>query len=306
VRLRRQCDGRQEKQQQDPAKLDYAGITFHAKLHPMRIRKSLIVRLLAAFSFLPGSPALAHDFWIEPQNFRPAVQEQVPIVLRVGQDFTGTSQPMVPRWFSNYSATGPSGTQQVTGFVGDDPAGSFTPDAPGDWVIGYRSTQAFVEIDPPRFNKYLETEGLEWVMEARQERGEADINAREIYSRCAKSLVRVGDEPVAGGFDTVLGYRLELIPERDPYELQPGDGLPLRLIYEGKPLEGTLIIAFTAEDPTRQQRLRTDADGRVVVQLSEAGTWLIKGVHIIELPDTNEQADWESFWASLTFQLGET
>jgi len=269
----------------------------------MLIEKNALALIGAALACLTGSAALAHDFWIEPQSFRPAVQENVPIVLRVGEDFTGTSQPLIPRWFSDYAATGPSGTQQVVGYIGDDPAGSFKPDAPGNWVIGYRSTQAFVEIEPTKFKTYLEKEGLDWVIDAREQRGDAESNARELYSRCAKSLVRAGDDAVSGGFDTVLGYRLELIPERDPYELEPGDELPVRLVYEDEPLADILIVAFTAEDPTQQQQLRTDADGRAVIELGEAGTWLIKGVHIIELPDTNEQADWESFWASLTFKL---
>lgn len=269
----------------------------------MLMQKSARTLFGVALACLTGSAALAHDFWIEPQSFRPAVQENVPIVLRVGEDFTGTSQPLIPRWFSDYAATGPSGTQQVVGYIGDDPAGSFTPDAPGNWVIGYRSTQAFVEIEATKFNQYLEKEGLEWVMDAREQRGEAETNARELYSRCAKSLVRVGNESAQGGFDTILGYRLELIPERDPYELAPGDALPVRLVYEDQPLADILIVAFTAEAPAQQQKLRTDADGRAVIELSEAGTWLIKGVHIIELPDTNEQGDWESFWASLTFNL---
>lgn len=269
----------------------------------MLINPPARAQLCVALACLTGSAALAHDFWIEPQSFRPAVQENVPIVLRVGEDFTGTSQPLIPRWFSDYAATGPSGTQQVVGYIGDDPAGSFKPDAPGNWVIGYRSTQAFVEIEPAKFNQYLEKEGLEWVIAAREQSGDAKSNARELYSRCAKSLVRAGNESAQGGFDTVLGYRLELIPERDPYELAPGDELPVRLLYEDEPLADILIVAFTAENPAQQQKLRTDADGRAVITLGKAGTWLIKGVHIIELPDTNAKADWESFWASLTFEL---
>lgn len=271
----------------------------------MLIQKSIPAHLCAALIFLPGSVALAHDFWIEPQNFRPQVQEPVPIVLRVGEDFTGTSQPLIPQWFSDYAATGPDETVQVVGYIGDDPAGSFRPTAPGNWVVGYRSTQAFVEIEPPKFNTYLEKEGLEWVIEARAKSGEAEMNARELYSRCAKSLVRAGDEPVTGGFDTVLGYRLELIPEKDPYQLEPGDELPVRLLYEDEPLGGILVVAFTAENPAQKQQLRTDANGRVMIELTATGTWLIKGVHIIELADTNEQADWESFWASLTFELND-
>jgi uncharacterized GH25 family protein len=268
----------------------------------MRKLKLPLIAILA-FSGLHSGTVFSHDFWIEPQSFRPAVGEAVPIVLRVGEDFTGTSQPLIPQWFSDYTATGPEGTQPILGNIGDDPAGSFTPDRAGNWIIGYRSTRSFVAIDPDTFNKYLQAEGLDWVMEEREARGEAQTDARELYSRCAKSLVRAGDASGADGFDTVLGYRLELIPELDPHTLKPGDKLPLRLLYEDQPIADILIIAFTAENPDAKQQVRTDADGRVSIALDSPGTWLIKGVHIIELPDTETRADWESFWASLTFEL---
>jgi uncharacterized GH25 family protein len=266
----------------------------------MKLKNVFVATLLSAAA-MSSPAALAHDFWIEPQDYRPAIDTDVPIVLRVGQDFTGTSQPLIPEWFSNYAATGPSGVKTVRGMIGDDPAGSFVPDANGNWIVGYRSTQAFVEIEPPKFNDYLDAEGLEWAKKRRAETGEADSNAREIYSRCAKALIQVGDG--TGTFDQVLGYTLELIPEKDPYLLSVGDRLPLQLLYEGEPISDILIIAFTAEDPAKQQRYRTDAEGRVSIALRDTGTWLVKGVHIIELPEEETRADWESFWASLTFQL---
>ena len=255
---------------------------------------------LAALCMAPL--ACAHDFWIEPENFQPSVDENVPIVLRVGEDFTGTSQPLIPQWFSDYTVTGPDGREPVRGMIGDDPAGSFTPSASGTWVVGYRSTRAFVEMEPEKFNTYLDKEGLEWVRTRREATGDAESTARELYSRCAKSLVQVGDAP-SGGFDTKLGYRLELIPEADPQLLEPGDKLSVQLLYEDAPLADILIVAFTAENPTEQQKTRTDTDGRATITLGERGTWLIKGVHIIELPDTETRADWESFWASLTFAI---
>ena len=32
------------------------------------------------------------------------------------------------------------------------------------------------------------------------------------------------------------------------------------------------------------------------------GVWLVKAVHMVPLPK-GQDADWESFWASLTFEL---
>ncbi|MGI9330931.1 MAG: DUF4198 domain-containing protein [Gammaproteobacteria bacterium] len=266
----------------------------------MKLQLVFSATLLSAAA-ISSPAALAHDFWIEPQDYRPAINTDVPIVLRVGEDFTGTSQPLIPAWFSNYAATGPSGVKPVRGMIGDDPAGSFIPDANGNWVVGYRSTRDFVEIEPKKFDTYLNAEGLEWVKERRAETGEAESNAREIYSRCAKALIQVGDG--TGTFDQALGYTLELIPEKDPYRLEVGGQLPLQLLYNGEPISDILIIAFTAEAPKVQQQHRTDAEGRVSINLSDTGTWLVKGVHIIELPEEETRADWESFWASLTFQL---
>jgi uncharacterized GH25 family protein len=48
--------------------------------------------------------------------------------------------------------------------------------------------------------------------------------------------------------------------------------------------------------------IRTDAAGRVRVPLSRSGVWLVKAVHMIPAP-AGADADWESIWASLTFEL---
>lgn len=250
-----------------------------------------------------AAPAAAHDFWIEPAEFRPAVGASVPVVLRIGEDFTGTSQPFVPEWFVDFSVSGPAGRTPVAGFVGDDPAAVLVARTPGLHLIGYHSQRSYVSLAAGRFNAYLEAEGLDAVSETRRGRGESAANGRELYSRCAKSLVSVASSVGSPGFDRVLGYPLELIPRTNPYELAPGGSLPLALNYQGKPIAGVLVVAFTAEQPAQRLRARTDARGEVRLQLDRPGRWLVKAVHMIELPDSSPIADWESFWASLTFQL---
>ena len=57
------------------------------------------------------------------------------------------------------------------------------------------------------------------------------------------------------------------------------------------------------KDFTDPSAVVTDADGNAVVQISDAGgIWLIKAIHIIPREPASG-ADWESFWASLTFRL---
>lgn len=264
------------------------------------------IALLASAALCQVTTALAHDFWIEPATFSPATGTSLPVTLRVGEDFNGTSQPFVPDWFVDFSVSSSSGREPVKGFVGDDPAATLALKTPGLRLIGYHSTRAFVDLEAGRFDKYLQAEGLEWVREQRRQRGQDNANGREYYSRCAKSLVSANDGRGAGdgkGFDQVLGYPLELIPRANPYALAPGQRLPLLLTWEGKPLAGVLVIAFTADQPAKRFQARTGRDGTVTLPLDRAGRWLVKAVHMIEVPDTDPAADWESFWASLTFEL---
>jgi uncharacterized GH25 family protein len=95
---------------------------------------------------------------------------------------------------------------------------------------------------------------------------------------------------------------LELIPEKDPYTLAPGAELPVRLLYQGKPLAGALVVALGLHSTDGKLAARSGPDGRVRLRLPDAGFWLIKAVHMVPAPPETG-VDWESLWASLTFDL---
>ncbi len=273
---------------------------------PSRFRTRLVAVLVVSLcAALFAARLYAHDFWIEPTRFEAQPGDRVPLILRVGVDLAGDRLPYINDWFSDYRVVAPSGPRPITGLLGDDPAGSFEALEPGVHLIGYRSTRDFVEMEPKKFRSYLEEEGLEHVIALRAERGTSERPAREYYSRCAKSLVAVGDPVKGSAFSTILGYTLELVPERNPYGLAPGDSLPLRLLYRGEPIAGVLVQAFAATAPASKVTARTDGDGRVQLRLDRPDLWLVKAVHIIETRADVEGADWESFWASLTFRLSD-
>ena len=78
--------------------------------------------------------------------------------------------------------------------------------------------------------------------------------------------------------------------------------LDLRLLYRGKPLAGALVIAFRKAAPEDKVQVRSDARGGAALRLSASGIWLIKAVHMVRL-ENHPKADWESYWASLLFEL---
>jgi uncharacterized GH25 family protein len=222
----------------------------------------------------------------------------------VGQELQGDPVPRDPSLMRRFVAVGPPGETPVPGVPNTEPAGFESFQVPGLYTIVYDSTRFPVTLDAVKFETYLKEEGLDTITAARAKQGKSATAAKEVFSRCAKALLAVGtgtEGATGAGFDHVFGQRLELVAEKNPYTLNGGGSLPVRLTYEGKPLAGTLIMALQRGRPDKIEA-RTDAKGRVTLKLDRPGFWLIKAVHMIPAP-ADAGADWESFWASLTFAL---
>ncbi len=261
--------------------------------HPVLLAASAILLLASV-------PLAAHDMWIEPTSFAPAAGQIVGLKLRVGQDLLGDPIPRDPALINQFIVDDGAARKPVVGRDGLDPAGYVRVAADGLSIVGYQSNPSAVELAPEKFNSYLKEEGLESVAAARAKRNETMAPARELFARCAKSLIQSG--PAGDQGDRALGFTLELVAERNPYALRSGEDLPVRLTYEKRPLAGALVVAINRLNPADKLALRSDADGRVRFQLKKGGVWLIKAVHMVPAP-AGSRADWASYWASLTFQL---
>jgi uncharacterized GH25 family protein len=241
-----------------------------------------------------SAPALAHDFWMEASSFRPAVGSVVTIGLRVGQDFIGDPIPRDSKLIERFLVRDGASERNLGGIEGQDPAGYVSIERPGAAMVAYRSRPKSLELPADKFEDYLRQEGLERIIAIRASRGESKQPSKEIFSRCAKALlVTAGAQP--RGFDRPIGLRLEIVTESDPINAST---LRARLLYEGQPLEGALVIAL---HPPERFSARTDGQGRVTLPIDVPGVWLIKAVHMIPAPPESG-AQWESLWASFTFE----
>lgn len=259
---------------------------------------------LALLALLLSAPAVsAHDLWIEPGAYAPAPGQRVAVRLRLGQGFRGDPVPRDPKLLERFAALGAQEEAAIPGVPNTEPAGFVSFPSPGLRTLVYDSRREPVELDAAKFEEYLREEGLEKVISLRKERGQSAAPGREVFSRCAKALVAVGGKEAGGrGYDRVAGLPLELVPEKNPYSLAGRGELPVRLLYQGKPLEGVLVMALQKGRAGEAVSARTDRKGRVALRLDRPGAWLVKAVHMIPAPK-EAGADWESFWASLTFEI---
>src|SRR3954471_21117441 len=175
-----------------------------------------------ALAILACSPGLyAHDMWLEPATFSPEPGAILAVRLRVGQNLIGDPLPRDPALIKQFVFEDAARRKPLVGHEGADPAGFLRVAAPGLLVIGYHSNASAVELTPEKFNQYVKEEGLDTIAALRATRHETAMKAREMFSRCAKSLVSSGATK-AGDGDRALGFTLELVAERNPYALRAG------------------------------------------------------------------------------------
>lgn len=247
-----------------------------------------------------AGPVAAHDFWLEPSTYRGEPGRPLTLSFREGHG-EGEPLPRNARRLVRFTLHGPGGSADVPGVDGVHPAGLLPSLEEGLYVAGYLNTPAPHHLPAGRFEAYLRAEGLERIAALRARRDESEAPGRERFYRCAKTLFAVGR---GGGesFTRRLGLPLELVPEADPYRLAPGGTLPVRLWFRGEPLAGARVVARPRDGAGEPASARTDARGRAVFPLAQAGRWVVKAVHMAEAPPEAE-VDWESWWASLTFQV---
>ena len=256
-------------------------------------------------SILCGAPASAHDFWVQPATFAAAPDTAVPFTLQVGH---GTFRQ---RWGAaierivRFDDVGPNGTvarRAALAAPGGPDDGSVTFATPGTHMLVLATGAAASELPSIRFNDYLKVEGLTPAIAERARSGRTDSPGRELYSRRAKALVQVGDVGAAQPQVTrPAGLTLEIVPQRNPYALNPTEALPVLILYEGKPLAGALVKLNNLDFDARPIEVHvSDARGTARFNPPRRGKWQLNVIWTKPLAG-NPKADFETVFSSLTF-----
>lgn len=94
-----------------------------------------------------------------------------------------------------------------------------------------------------------------------------------------------------------VGLKLEIIPIANPYVLKGEGLLPIKVLFEGKPIEGAII-----EIGDHKEVAKTGKDGIARVQIAGQGKQVILAKHRIATKDSPD-ADYLAYTTVLTFEL---
>ena len=264
---------------------------------------------------LLATAALAHEVWLEAPRFRLQPGEVMHVRAFVGTNFAGgpwSNKAAKVHRLIRFGPT-PADTTNLTphNFAATDTFRTGFPFVqPGTHVVLLQSTSSFIELPADKFTAYLREEGLDYALKLRQENEETAKPGRETYSRCAKTLIQVGDPalvPLAADSACrhAYGLPLELVPEQNPYRLAADKALTVRVLRGGRPVFGAAVQVWQRQPgglPTTHYTTRANQSGRILLRLSGPGPYLLATVDMRPAPPRlRERADWQSVWASLTF-----
>ena len=269
------------------------------------MRRSLVLSLV----LLLGSAAVlaAHDLFLKLDDYFVAPESTVRIHVLNGT-FSSSEAGVARDRVRDISVVTTAGvmTLDTTAWSarGDTSVLSVRTGESGTYVVGASIRPRELRLEAKDFNAYLETDGVPDVLATRRRSGELDRPARERYSKHVKAVLQVGERR-SDHFSTPLGYPAELVPLDNPYTLRASGVLRVRALVDGSPVVNQHIVAG-GRTPSgariTQSTTRTDSTGVASIRLRTRGVWYVKFIHMT-LAAGDTTIDYESKWATLTFQL---
>jgi hypothetical protein len=161
-------------------------------------------------------------------------------------------------------------------------------------ALALDSQPSTITLSGEAFTQYLEEDGLDDVVAWRADAGQTKREGRERYRRSMKVVL--------SGPDVRMGQPLELTSPSLP--LSAWGPLDVTLRWKGAPVAGRLVRAWNHHLGTLVvMSARTGPDGRVSFEVPWPGRWMLSAVHMERAAPDAGAIDWESTWASMTFDV---
>lgn len=244
----------------------------------------------------------AHEFWIEPERYQVAPQEEIRARFRNGENLEGVALPFFERRSLRFERVLGGIREAVTPRSGDNPAFVWAAPSQGLLVIAHETAPSRITYKTwDKFAAFAEHKGFAGIRARHAARGLPEDGFTETYTRHVKALVAVGN---GTGMDQALGLATEFVALANPYTDDLSGGLPVRLLLDGAPRPDALIEVFArdANGTVRVTTTRTDAKGEARVPVTQDTEYFLDAVVLRPAPE-DDIAVWETLWAGIGFRI---
>lgn len=267
-------------------------------------RKFLIGLLLSLVLLLP---ALAHDLFLKLDNYFVAVNDKISVKILNGSFQTSEGAVTFAR-IRDVSVVSPKGERtnpKETDFTKDDKTSflNLQPTEKGNYVVGLSTMTREIDLEAKGFNEYLSHDGIPDTLAERKRDKELNKKVRERYAKHVKIIFQVGEKQ-SDNYKTALGYPVEIVPVTNPYSLKMGNTFEFQCLKDEKPLVNQFVMTGREDADGKLivgKNVRTDKNGVAKIKLDGAGKWYVRFINMTPLNDP--QVNYESKWATLTFQI---
>lgn len=262
------------------------------------------VRSIGAFALMcvTALPASAHDTWLQPRRASVLPGTIAQLDLTSGGKFAAPDTAIMSDRIDVARA-------RLNGKIVD--IAQRAPEKkslelrvalsdPGIATLWLSLASKAIELTPKQARHYLDEIHAPELLWQAWYAGKKSKQWREIYTKHAKTFVRVGRPRSDGSWAEPVGIALEVVPEKDPTTLRAGDDFPVRVLRNGSPL-ADFALGIVREGNTNRAFKNTDATGRVVFKVVRAGKWLLRGTEL--RASTKPATDWESDFTTLAFEV---
>lgn len=218
-----------------------------------------IISVLSVILLVSGF-AFAHSLWITMEKYQLKPGEKATYFIGYGHKYLAEESKVMnqeesyQKMFKKIVLVTPEGRQSV--LVPVKGTGTFKVEREGVYVLCLKSERKANEPYGPS-GKY------------------------------AKALIQVGDKN--NGFSYRCGFRIELIPLKDPYFLKAGEYLPVKVLFEGKPLSTFVYGTYAGYRPVEDAFpviARSNKEGIARIKITSPGEWMIFVSHHVDYSAT--------------------
>jgi len=255
----------------------------------------------------------AHEFWLYPQKFFYTIREVANIRFHVGENFTGENWMGGNDKIQQLLHYSPSGniadlSSRLSANKGDSVQLPLQEE--GTHMIIFHSNNSFINLEAEKFNSYLKEDGLDNTALYRKAHNEDQINGKEYYQRSVKTILQVSGK-LTDECTKPTSLPLDIIPEENPYSIPvlsskaDAKKVKFQVLFNGAPLANALVKVWyhTSKNHVTIDSARTNKKGWAITE-RHSGPYLVSCVHM-ERNDADSIADWQSYWASLSFEYSQ-